>query len=79
MFITFFSRYKKVYKNFLSEPRTRNVLRKYKKVFDYLTEKTGKTVQTTGSVYYLYNLLKEEVKNYFILYNNIMEFDNIIE
>ncbi|XP_051159786.1 venom acid phosphatase Acph-1-like isoform X2 [Leptopilina boulardi] len=60
LFPTSCPQYKKVYKKFLSQTETKNVLNTYKEVFDYLTEKTGKTVQTTSAVYYLYNLLKEE-------------------
>ncbi|XP_043470507.1 venom acid phosphatase Acph-1-like [Leptopilina heterotoma] len=60
LFPSYCPEYKETYKKFLNQPEVKNFLSTYKEVFDYLTEKTGKTVQTTSTVYYLYNLLKEE-------------------
>ncbi|XP_033231389.1 venom acid phosphatase Acph-1-like [Belonocnema kinseyi] len=52
--------YKREYKSFLHGQEAKQVLTRYKHVLDYLTAHSGKKVQDTGSVYYLYNLLKEE-------------------
>lgn len=37
---------------------------KYKNVLDYLTDHTGKLINSTDAVGHLYNLLKEEVNDY---------------
>jgi len=41
------------------------MVHKYKNVMDYLTDHTGKLTNTTEAVTYLYNLLQEQVNDYF--------------
>ncbi|CAK9831632.1 Venom acid phosphatase Acph-1 [Anthophora retusa] len=53
-------RYKEEYAKFLKEKRTQEMLSKHKNVTKYLTERTGKIINTTSAVTYLYNLLKEQ-------------------
>ncbi|XP_015116142.1 venom acid phosphatase Acph-1 [Diachasma alloeum] len=52
--------YSKEYKNFLSQDHIQEMIRKYKEPMDYLSVHTGKTVDRTSAVYYLYNLFKEQ-------------------
>ncbi|XP_063987803.1 venom acid phosphatase Acph-1-like isoform X2 [Diachasmimorpha longicaudata] len=48
------------YNKFLSQDHVQEMIRKYKEPMDYLTQHTGKTVDKTSAVYYLYNLFKEQ-------------------
>lgn len=38
---------------------------KYKSVMEYITDHSGKLVNSTEAVTHMYNLLKEEVSDYF--------------
>ncbi|XP_053971614.1 venom acid phosphatase Acph-1-like [Hylaeus volcanicus] len=53
-------RYVEEYKRFLRQPIALDLMSKYKKVFTYLTQHSGKVINTTAAVTYLYNLFKEE-------------------
>ncbi|XP_076663454.1 venom acid phosphatase Acph-1 [Andrena cerasifolii] len=53
-------RYKEEYSRFLRQPSTQDMLNKYKNVMNYLTQHSGKVVNTTSAVTYLYNLFKEQ-------------------
>ncbi|XP_032682321.1 venom acid phosphatase Acph-1-like [Odontomachus brunneus] len=53
-------RYKEEYRRFLQLDSTRKMINKYKSVMDYLTDHSGKLIDTTGAVSHMYNLLKEE-------------------
>ncbi|XP_017880147.1 venom acid phosphatase Acph-1-like [Ceratina calcarata] len=53
-------RYREEYSKFLKQEKARDMLNKYKNVFSYLTEHSGKSINTTSAVTYIYNLLKEE-------------------
>ncbi|XP_046813955.1 venom acid phosphatase Acph-1-like [Vespa crabro] len=53
-------RYQEEYAQFLEQDDTQEMIKRYKNVFSYLTDHTGKIVNTTKAVQYLYNLLKEE-------------------
>jgi len=59
-----FPRYKEEYKRFLQSKDTKEMINTYKNVMDYLTDHTGKLIDDTAAVFYLYNLLKEEVGDY---------------
>ncbi|XP_011308148.1 venom acid phosphatase Acph-1 [Fopius arisanus] len=52
--------YVKEYRKFLSRDNIQEIIRKYKEPMDYLTKYTGKSVDRTSAVYYLYNLFKEQ-------------------
>lgn len=54
-------RYIKEYKRHLKDSNVQAIINKYRKTMDYLTLHTGKRIETTSAVYYLYNLFKEEV------------------
>ncbi|KAL0125246.1 hypothetical protein PUN28_004407 [Cardiocondyla obscurior] len=54
-------RYKEEYQRFLQQDNAKKIINKYKNVLDYLTDHTGKLVNSTESAGHLYNLLKEEV------------------
>ena len=56
------SRYREEYRKFLQQSKAQDLMKKYKPVMTYLTERTGKAIDTTSAVTYLYNLLKEQVK-----------------
>lgn len=60
-YFRFDSRYKEEYSRFLHQPSTQDMLNKYKNVMNYLTQHSGKVVNTTSEVTYLYNLFKEQV------------------
>lgn len=49
------------YKRHLKERHIQEMISKHKHTMDYLAKHTGKHIETTSAVYYLYNLLKEEV------------------
>ncbi|XP_011703039.1 PREDICTED: venom acid phosphatase Acph-1-like isoform X2 [Wasmannia auropunctata] len=53
-------RYKEEYQRFLQLDSVKKLINKYKNVMDYLTDHTGKLINTTDAVTFLYNLLKEE-------------------
>ncbi|KAK2577299.1 hypothetical protein KPH14_003433 [Odynerus spinipes] len=53
-------RYEEEYARFLAQDNVKDMVNKYKSVMSYLTDHTGKIVNTSGEVQYLYNLLKEE-------------------
>ncbi|XP_076163394.1 venom acid phosphatase Acph-1 [Ptiloglossa arizonensis] len=53
-------RYQEEYSKFLQQPSTQDIVNKYKNVMNYLTQHSGKVINTTSAVTYLYNLLKEE-------------------
>lgn len=57
-------RYVEEYQRFLQLDNVREMVSKYKNVMDYLTDHTGKLINSTDAVSHLYNLLKEEVNNY---------------
>lgn len=58
-------RYKEEYQRFLHVNKdAKEMVNKYKNVMDYLTDHTGKLINTTDAVVHLYNLLKEEVNEY---------------
>ncbi|XP_076618084.1 venom acid phosphatase Acph-1 [Colletes latitarsis] len=60
-------RYVEEYKKFLKQQNAQNILKKYKPVMNYLTENSGKVINTTSAVTYLYNLLKEEASQNLVL------------
>lgn len=49
----------------------KNMINKHKEVMKYLTDNTGKQVDQTSAVYYLYNLFNEQV----FIYSIIQEFN----
>ncbi|XP_031841386.1 venom acid phosphatase Acph-1 [Nomia melanderi] len=53
-------RYKEEYSKFLRQQNTQDIVNKYKSVMSYLTQHSGKVVNTTSGVSYLYNLFKEQ-------------------
>ncbi|XP_011881184.1 PREDICTED: venom acid phosphatase Acph-1-like isoform X2 [Vollenhovia emeryi] len=53
-------RYKEAYQRFLQLDSTKEIINKYKNVMDYLTDHSGKLINTTEAVGHLYNLMKEE-------------------
>ncbi|KZC05263.1 Venom acid phosphatase Acph-1, partial [Dufourea novaeangliae] len=53
-------RYKEEYEKFLQQQNTQDIVNKYKSVFNYLTQHSGKVVNTTSAITYLYNLFKEQ-------------------
>ncbi|XP_017753423.1 PREDICTED: venom acid phosphatase Acph-1-like [Eufriesea mexicana] len=53
-------RYREEYDKFLRQGKAKELLSKYRHVMKYLTERTGKPINTTAAVTYLYNLLKEQ-------------------
>ncbi|KAG7202134.1 hypothetical protein KM043_015820 [Ampulex compressa] len=53
-------RYKEAYDRYLQQDHVKSVINKYKDVMEYLTKHSGKVINTTASVAFLYNLLKEE-------------------
>ncbi|XP_053597176.1 venom acid phosphatase Acph-1-like [Microplitis demolitor] len=53
--------YIKEYKNFLGQGIAKNMINKHKEVMKYLTDNTGKQVDQTSAVYYLYNLFNEQI------------------
>ncbi|XP_076754256.1 venom acid phosphatase Acph-1 [Xylocopa sonorina] len=53
-------RYQSEYSKFLSQNKARDLISKYKSDMVYLTERTGKPINTTSAVTHLYNLLKEQ-------------------
>jgi len=59
-----FLRYKEEYKRFLQLKDTKKMINTYKNMMDYLTDHTGKLIDDTGAVSHIYNLLKEEVRDY---------------
>lgn len=59
MFFT--NRYKEEQKRIQQLPEVVDKVQKYRKTMDYLTYHSGKPIDDTGDVAYLYNLLKEEV------------------
>ncbi|XP_076643513.1 venom acid phosphatase Acph-1 [Halictus rubicundus] len=54
-------RYKEEYSKFLQQQNTRDMLSKYKSVFTHLSDHSGKKVNTTSAVTYLFNLFKEQI------------------
>ncbi|XP_066585017.1 venom acid phosphatase Acph-1-like isoform X2 [Prorops nasuta] len=52
--------YKDEYARLQKQKNIRDMVDKYKPVMEYLTEHSGKPINNTRGVYYLYNLLKEE-------------------
>ncbi|XP_012269189.2 venom acid phosphatase Acph-1-like [Athalia rosae] len=52
--------YREEYAKFLAEDSTKKMIAKYQATLDYLTKHTGKVVDNTEAVYYLFNTLKEE-------------------
>lgn len=60
----YFFRYREEYQRFLQLNTAKEILNKYKNVMDYLTDHTGKLINTTEAIGHLYNLLKEEVSKY---------------
>ncbi|XP_033330087.2 venom acid phosphatase Acph-1 [Megalopta genalis] len=54
-------RYREEYGKFLKLQSTQDILGKYSSVFNYLTQRSGKVVNTTSEVTYLYNLFKEQI------------------
>lgn len=58
-------RYKEEYRRFLQLDSTKKMISKYKNVMNYLTDHSGKLINNTEAVAHMYNLLKEEVSNYF--------------
>lgn len=60
-------RYVKEYNEFLRQNNVKEMLEKYEDVMEYLSRYTGKRVDTTSAVYYLYNLFKEQVPFFFYL------------
>ncbi|KAG5325423.1 ACPH1 phosphatase, partial [Acromyrmex heyeri] len=80
-------RYIEEYQRFL-QLDAKEIINKYKNIMDYLTDHTGKLINTTETVGHLYNLLKEEVSNYsdsnkfislskFLLYNHFQSAQNL--
>lgn len=59
-------RYREEYQRFLQLDSTKEIINKYKNVMDYLTDHSGKLINSTEAVTHMYNLLKEEVSNYFL-------------
>ena len=53
-------RYREEYDKFLRQKNTQELVSKYKNVMSYLSKHSGKTINTTSSVTYMYNLLKEQ-------------------
>ncbi|XP_043273013.1 venom acid phosphatase Acph-1-like [Venturia canescens] len=53
-------RYIEEYRNHLKDSNVQEIINKYKRTMEYLTYHTGKRIETTSAVYYLYNLFKEE-------------------
>ncbi|XP_012243243.1 venom acid phosphatase Acph-1-like [Bombus impatiens] len=53
-------RYREEYSKFLRQSKARDLMSKYKPIMNYLTQRTGKAINTTSAVTYLYNLLKEQ-------------------
>ncbi|GAB1861179.1 Venom acid phosphatase Acph-1 [Camponotus japonicus] len=53
-------RYTEEYQRFLQLDNTKEIINKYKNVMDYLTDHSGKLINSTEAVTHMYNLLKEE-------------------
>ncbi|PBC32120.1 Testicular acid phosphatase [Apis cerana cerana] len=53
-------KYKEEYNEFLKSNEAQNLLGKYKYVMNYLTERSGKVINTTSDILHFYNLLKEQ-------------------
>ncbi|XP_015177590.1 PREDICTED: venom acid phosphatase Acph-1-like [Polistes dominula] len=53
-------RYKEEYARFIAQDEIQDMIKKYKNVFSYLTDHSGKVINTTTGVQFMYNLLKEE-------------------
>ncbi|XP_076234090.1 venom acid phosphatase Acph-1 [Calliopsis andreniformis] len=53
-------RYEEEYAKFLKQPSTHDILKKYRNVMNYLTQHSGKPINTTAEVANLYNLFKEQ-------------------
>lgn len=53
-------KYKEEYNEFLKSNEAENLLDKYQYVMNYLTERSGKVINTTSDILHFYNLLKEE-------------------
>ncbi|EFN76082.1 venom acid phosphatase Acph-1 [Harpegnathos saltator] len=60
LFPHFCHRYQEEYRRFLQLDSTKKMINKYKNVMDYLTDHSGKLINSTGAVSHMYNLLKEE-------------------
>ncbi|KAK0095347.1 hypothetical protein PV326_008627 [Microctonus aethiopoides] len=52
--------YIKVYKEFLMRDSTKKIIAKYSDTMKYISKHSGKLVETTSAVTYLYNLFKEQ-------------------
>lgn len=44
---------------------------------DYLTDHSGKLINSTEAITHMYNLLKEEVSNYFSIVINRLKYINL--
>ncbi|XP_003700180.1 venom acid phosphatase Acph-1 [Megachile rotundata] len=53
-------RYREEYDKFLRQKNVQDIVGKYRNVMNYLSKHSGKAVNTTSAVTYMYNLLKEQ-------------------
>ncbi|KAI4492993.1 hypothetical protein M0802_009763 [Mischocyttarus mexicanus] len=60
LFSQYCPRFQEEYEKFIAKNEIQDIIKKYKNVFSYLTDHSGKMINSTTDVQFMYNLLKEQ-------------------